>query len=848
MAAGVARMDIRAPLSGVIVPLDSVPDPVFARKMVGDGVSIDPTSSEVLAPVSGVITQLHDAHHAIAVTADNGVEVLVHVGLDTVTLRGAGFTPLVRRGARVEVGQPVLRFDPDSIARSARSLLTEIVVTSGARVARLVPARGVATAGESVLLELELQPAGAAAAEAAPAGETVLSEPIALRNQAGLHARPAAVLATEAKRYASRISLVRGADEVNARSVVAILGLSTKAGDAVRIKATGPDARKAVAELAALLAEGCGESADAGAAPVVFELRKPPSVPGELTGAPASPGLAIGRVFQHRHAAIHVEEVGGTPDEERAKLGAAIREAARQIEALQHHTSDRSKAQIMGVQLALLEDPDLVDATERLLREGMSAAFAWQAAFGEHAAKLEGLESALLRERAADVRDVGRRLLALLAGVTQSKVEVPEGAILVADELTPSDTAGFDRSKLLGFCTTTGGSTSHVAILARSLGIPAVCGIDEAALSLANGTQVVIDGTSGSLRVSPDEGFATEVQERIASHAARALVDASAAFGVARTKDGHRVEVVANVTNAKEAREAVAAGAEGVGLLRTEFLFGHREAAPSEDEQAAEYRAVAEALGKDRPFVVRTLDVGGDKPLSYLPLPKEANPFLGLRGIRVSLERPDLFRTQLRAILRAAPFGDVHVMFPMIATLDEVRAAKQILAEEQRAIPHAVKVGVMIEVPSAAVIAEVLAREVDFFSIGTNDLTQYTMAMDRGHPKLAREADALHPAVLRMIAMTVEGAHEHGKWVGVCGGLASDPLAVPLLTGLGVDELSVSVPAIASVKAALSRWTLRACTTLATDVLRLRTTAEVRAYLSSHVEDSECSPAERATP
>ncbi|HYG70235.1 MAG TPA: phosphoenolpyruvate--protein phosphotransferase, partial [Anaeromyxobacteraceae bacterium] len=485
---------------------------------------------------------------------------------------------------------------------------------------------------------------------------------------------------------------------------------------------------------------------------------------------------------------------------------------------------------------------------ERLLDAGKSAAFACQQAFQEHAAKLEGLESALMRERAADVRDVGRRLLVLLAGVAPTKVEVPEGSILVADELSPSDTAGFDRKKLLGFCTTTGGSTSHVAILARSLGIPAVCGIDEAALAIPNGVRVVIDGTQGTLRVSPADADETQVLERIARHEARVRADASAAFGLARTKDGHRVEVVANVTNAAEAREAVAAGAEGVGLLRTEFLFGHRDAPPTEDDQAAEYCAVAEALGKERPLVIRTLDVGGDKPLAYLPLPKEANPFLGLRGIRVSLDRPELFRTQLRAILRAAPAGDVHVMFPMIATLDEVRAAKELLADEQRELPNAVKVGVMIEVPSAAVIAELLAREVDFFSIGTNDLTQYTLAMDRGHPKLARQADALHPAVLRMIAMTVEGAHEHGKWVGVCGGLASDPLAVPVLAGLGVDELSVSVPAIATVKATLGRWTLGECTRAATDVLRLRTTAEVRAYLSSHVEDTQHASQERATP
>jgi phosphocarrier protein FPr/phosphocarrier protein len=852
MTARLPGIEILAPLSGVIVPLDATPDPVFARRMVGDGVSIDPTSSELLAPVSGTLTQLHRGHHALVVTADDGVEVLIHIGLDTITLEGRGFTPLVTEGARVERGQPLVRFDADWIARNARSLLSPVIITSGDRVARLTRARGLVEAGKSVLLSLELAEAEGAE-RAVAAGEPVYSDPVVLPNPEGLHARPAAILAVEAKKYGADVRLVRGSDEVNAKSVVAIMGLSTMRGETVRIRAVGADARQAVARLASLLAEGCGEPPGV-AAPVAPPLPAPalravaPAL-GELAGAPASAGLAIGRVFQHRRVAISVQEVGGTQEEERARLEAAVLEAARQIEALKQHTADASRAQIMDVHLALLDDPELLALTEASLSQGKSAAFAWQGAFTRHAAKLETLENPLLRERAADIRDVGRRLLALLAGVTQTQIVVPEGSILIAEELTPSDTASFDRSKVLGFCTTTGGSTSHVAILARSMGIPAVCGIDEGALALPDATRVVIDGTHGVLRVNPDERQLSQVRERMARQAARREAERSAAFTVAATRDGHRIEVVANVRDVAEAREAVVAGAEGVGLLRSEFLFfGDRSAPPSEEEQAAAYLAVAEALGKERRCVIRTLDVGGDKPLPYLPLPKEANPFLGMRGIRVSLDRPEMFRTQLRAILRAAPAGNLHVMFPMVATLDELRAAKQILAEEQRTVPHAVKVGVMIEVPSAAIIAEVLAREVDFFSIGTNDLTQYTLAMDRGHPTLAKHADALHPAVLRMIAMTVEGGHEHGKWVGVCGGLASDALATPLLTGLGVDELSVAVPAIASVKAALSRWSLDECTALASDVLRLRTTVEVRDFLEAHVEERESIPAERGLP
>ena len=418
-------------------------------------------------------------------------------------------------------------------------------------------------------------------------------------------------------------------------------------------------------------------------------------------------------------------------------------------------------------------------------------------------------------------------------------IELPQDTILVAEELTPSDTASFDRSRLLGFATTSGGATSHVAILARSFGLPAVCGIDEAALTLADGTLVVLDGSKGLLHRNPGEAEIAAARERLLKQAARRAAEAAGAAVPAVTSDGLHIEVVANVRNAQEAADGVVHGAEGVGLLRSEFLFDDRDTAPDEEEQAAAYCAVAAALGPERKLVVRTLDVGGDKPLPYLPLPKEDNPFLGLRGVRVSLDQPEMFRTQLRAILRAAPLAQLHVMFPMIALLEELRQAKAYLTAELAEENHgsdAVKVGLMIEVPSAAVLAEQFAREADFFSIGTNDLTQYTLAMDRGHAKLAKKADGLHPAVLKMIALTCEGAAKHGKWVGVCGGMASDPMAVPVLIGLGVTELSVSVPAIPAIKALVRRLSLAECRALAQEVSQMGTAAEVRARLAAFAD------------
>ncbi len=837
------RVALLAPLSGVLVPLERVPDPVFAQRTVGDGVSIDPTSGELLAPAAGRVTLLHRASHALAITTDEGLEILVHIGVDTIALNGKGFTPRVRQGDRVAAGQPLISFDADLIARSAPSLLTQVLITNRERVSGMSVATGLVEAGRSIILEADL--AAAAAADGSPATETAaVSEEIRLPNRQGLHARPAATVAAAAKGFRADVRLLRGADAANAKSVTAILLLATRPNDAIRVSASGPDAAAAVSALAALLAAGSGESgataeaasgpargAPVTAAPAPAEGPTRSTDPRKLLGVSASPGLVLGKVAQLRRASIHVEERGAGIERERAHLDVALERARQQIEA-QRAANIGAASKILDAHLELLADPELIDLAVAGLADGRSGAYAWREAYSSYATRLESLASSLLRERAGDVRDVGGRVLGLLAGVTTGPIECAPGSILIAEEFSPSETSSLDAGKVQGLCTTGGGPTSHAAIIARALGIPAVCGVDRAALGLADGTPVVLDGTEGFLLRDPDEAEVTRARAAIGRLAAQRQGERAAASAPAATTDGHRIEVAANIGTVEEALAAVAQGGEGVGLLRSELLFLDRDTAPSEEEQADVYRAVATALGRERRLVIRTLDVGGDKRLPYLPLPPEENPFLGVRGIRTSLERPDLLRSQLRAILEAAPLGDVHVMFPMIASLDELRAARRILDEEQRGAGVSVRVGVMIEVPSAALTAGQLAREVDFFSIGTNDLTQYTLAMDRGHPKLAPLADALHPAVLKLISLTVEGAHAHGKWVGVCGGLAAEPVAVPVLLGMGVDELSVPVPAIAAVKALVRRLALRDCQALARELLGLATAGEVRARLA----------------
>jgi phosphocarrier protein FPr len=554
-----------------------------------------------------------------------------------------------------------------------------------------------------------------------------------------------------------------------------------------------------------------------------------------VPGIGASPGLAIGPLWQLKRRHLVVERTARDPAAEEDKLRAAVGSARAQLRDLHDDVALRSgaqKAAIFRAHEAFLDDPDLLDAVGRSIRSGHSAGWAWRDEIARRAGELEKVDDPLLAARAADLGDVGNRVLSFLAGVDDTDAELPgHPVVLVADDLTPSDTAAIDPARVVGFCTAAGGPTSHTAIIARALGIPAIVGAGPAALAQPTGSTAVLDGSGGTLWVGVgDDDLETARRAQDDREIVRAE-EHRTRYEPAITIDGHRVEVVANVNRPGEAAAAVEAGAEGVGLMRTEFLFLGRDEPPSEDEQ---YEALAEMVRalNGLQLIVRTLDIGGDKSAPYLDMPVEDNSFLGIRGIRLCLERPELFLAQLRAIYRASVHGPLSIMFPMIARLDDLDAAIE-HAERARADVGAapVDLGIMIEVPSAVMLAPELARRVQFFSIGTNDLTQYVLAMDRLHPVLAKQADALHPAVLRMIRATVEAADAAGIWVGVCGGVAGEPEGALVLTGLGVRELSVSVPAVAAVKARLRSVRRVDTERLAERALACGTAAEVRALV-----------------
>lgn len=835
---------LKAPLSGYILPLEQVPDPVFAQKMVGDGISIDPISNVLMAPCPGEIIQIHPSYHALTLKTPEGLEVLIHIGLNTVTLRGQGFKPKVKMGDRIQTGDPLIEFDIDYVALHAKSLLTQIVITNSDQVAALIPHSGNVIAGESVILELTLT--AKVSENISTSNQTLTSDEIIIPNPAGLHARPSAVLANLAKKYQSKIRLKRGDQDANVKSVVALMGLEVNHGDRVVLIAQGSDAAAAIAELSDAIRSGLGEEGTppmaAPASIAKLDIAAPPphrrsDDPNLLLGVAASSGVAVGYTFRVREQEIKVTERGDNPNTERRKLETAIEQAKLEVEALRakiHGQGDPSKAAIFAAHQELLEDPELMEIATSAIDKGNSAAFAWQQTFTNSAEELAKLHNELLSQRANDVRDVGQRVLRILTGVNSTQPIYPNNTILIAEDLTPSDMANLDRSKVIGFCTVAGGATSHVAILARSMGIPAIAGTEPQVLDLTDGTPVIIDGNKGSLQLNPTATEMEQVKALQIEIAQKRKADVANAMKPAITQDGYQIEVVANIGSKIDAETSVQLGGEGVGLLRTEFIFMDRSSAPTEDEQTEIYSSIAQVLGKEKPLIIRTLDVGGDKPLPYLPIPHEENPFLGERGIRVGFDRPEILRTQLRAILRAAASGNLKILFPMIARLEEIKMAKAMLEEEREKLnTPAVSVGIMVEIPSTAIMAEQFAKEVDFFSIGTNDLTQYTLAMDRGHPKLAPFVDGLNPALLKLIDLTVKEANQQGKWVGVCGGIASDPQAIPLLMGLGVKELSVSVPSIPTIKAQIRELSLVQCQELAQKALNLETGADVRSLVGA---------------
>ena len=670
-----------------------------------------------------------------------------------------------------------------------------------------------------------------------------------VRNKMGLHARPAANFVRTANQFQAEITVRKGSTVANAKSINQVATLGVRQGETIRITAVGPDGAAALEAMQKLAAENFGEAETEHEPEVISPAEPSPVDAGELSGLAASPGIALGPVLQYRPKLPTIKrETAKDSEAEWERLQTAVQTAVTELEALRKQTEQQVGAQeaaIFEAHKLILQDPDLQTAVKNSLEQDkINAAAAWHEAIEATAVSYQKMEDPYFQARAADVRDVGNRVLRHLLQVALPSLKAERPYILVAVDLTPSDTAQLDPKQVLGICTELGGTTAHSAILARALGIPAVVGVGQQLAEIADGQLLGIDGATGLLWLEPDEAQVQKLEQAQAEWQARQQAAKEASQAPAQTADEVRIEVAANIGGPKDTEVALSYGAEGVGLFRTEFLFLDRNEAPSEEEQFQAYRQVVAGLGK-RPLIIRTLDVGGDKPLPYLDLGQEDNPFLGWRGIRFCLDKPEIFMPQLRAILRAsvddegAP-ANVKLMFPMIGTLAELRRAKEMLqtareelqAEERPFDPN-LSVGIMIELPSAVAVADLLAAEVNFFSIGTNDLTQYVMAADRGNANVSELAQALQPAVLRLIQQTAVAAEKAGIWVGMCGELAGNALATPLLLGLGLTELSMAAPAIPSVKAALRNWSLPEAKALAAEIVQLDSVTAVQERLEA---------------
>ncbi len=699
--------------------------------------------------------------------------------------------------------------------------------------------RGLAGKQQQLEPAVPSAPSGQAPRPSGASAELVL----VVKNEHGLHARPAARLVKLASTFTSDIdlfNLTRHRGPAPARSLTSVAMLQVQQGDRIRVVATGEDRQVALQAIHVLAAQDFG--AVVGPNRLAAVPGKPEKVWPELSqkrssGLPGSDGIAIGPLLPLR---ISKPEVDDGPAAEPAVELASLTEAMAQVRAQMQSPSQTSARQlavatdVLEAQALLLDDPVVLRNVRLAIEQGASAARSWMRVTEELALQYEQFGDTYLRERAADVRDIAQQVLHNLSGngaPVAAQLSAP--AILLTRELLPSEAAGCDPALVLGVISSGGSQTSHAAILLRTLGIPMVVGVDWLDESTTRGRTVALDGSTGEVWVDPDREVIETLQRKLQLQREQQIKAVAGRSQPSCTLDGTRIQVLANVSSVAEAKAAAANGAEGIGLLRTEFLFLSRADAPGEPEQA---NALREILAQVRgPVLVRTLDAGADKPLPFLPQTEECNPFLGIRGLRLSLQHEDLFVTHLRAILSAGAGHDLWLMFPMITVVREAQKARELLERAHTELNHIgrshawpIKVGGMIEVPSAALMSEQWAEELDFFSIGTNDLTQYVMAAERGNASLAELQDPLHPAVLRLIQRVVDGAAGKNRHVSVCGDAASDPLGAVILAGLGIRSLSARPKQVATIKAGFRSVNMNDLKQLAEEALQSRDAVQVR--------------------
>lgn len=817
-------------VSGTVIPIESVADPAFSEKMMGDGLAVRPelARQDVVAPADAVVANVSRTGHAVVLTVAGRLELLIHIGIDTVNLAGQGFTPKVKNGESVTLGQPLIEVDFGAVSQKAPSVDVITIITNLEDTDTLAKTTNNTVKAKEALFSVlagELAEASGGADE----GDEMVSAPVTVLNAVGIHARPALALSQIAAKY-QYVRIRKGDKEVNGKSIAALMGLNAGYQDQIQIVARGAQAKAAIDEITAAIKAGLGEAVKApGEVKKVEKVDFSKTV--ELKAVVASPGLVSGKIYQAKAKDFKFAEKADNAAEQLvifndSLLVAEIRLKRNIAEA--EARKQTAKAEIFQAHVGILKDEDILEKTHDFIADGYSAAGAYRAAVREAAKPLESINNPVMKERLLDFKDVERMMLLLILGMEDEVQELPEGSILAAPELAPSDLGRYRN--VAGYLLAGGSATSHASIMLRNMGIPALAAAGEAALQIPGGMNAILDANAGTAIINPTDEWLSEMKRKQEKFAEIHRKNIEKTKEPSVTADGVSIAVKGNISNAREAQKADEYGAEGVGLFRTEFMFLGGANPPSEETHRQLYQEIIDAMPGGGAITFRLLDVGGDKPISYMEgLAGEENPIVGRRGVRNYPLNLDIIRAQIRGLLSVKPLSRVKIMIPMVAQLSEYRWVKRLLDEEKAAmkISDAVDLGVMVEVPSLALTSAGIAGEAAFFSIGTNDLSQYTLAMDRGNPGLAPMLKNLHPAILRLIKMTADGGKSGNIATAVCGAMASELAAVPILIGLGVTELSASMNAIPDVKALVRELSAQKCREVAEKALTMTSAEEV---------------------
>jgi len=850
--------ELQAPVDGIVVAIADVPDPVFSQETLGPGIAIEPLGNTLRAPAAGKVIQCASTSHAVTLQLAPGVEILLHLGIDTVGLNGEGLQLLVHAGDQVAAGTPLIRFDVDKVAQGATSLVTPLISIGQKKITVAQAATGHITAG-TLLAKLSIAPAQTPGLANVNTDEyTTVTQTLTLALENGLHARPASRLKQISARAGARVVLSHNDQEADASHLTSLLNLGLMPGDKLTLTVTGPDAQQTAAEIKHFLETPEGIVSAVVQKPVKHQNDTDKGI---WHGVTASPGQGVGLLRRFSISLPEICEKTQNPAAEINHFFAARQTLLQNLKNAVHASiSGSEQADILTAHIDLIDDDNLTQRALDLINSGKSSAAAWKITLDERIAELAASANPLIRERTGDLRDLQLQLIKLLSANPSKNNEIEPslaGSILVADDLTPSQVIALANIKPAGICLAAGGATSHVAVLCRSAAIPCLIGLGSSILdeSLFREQNVILDADNGTLHLAPTDTELQAAKTKIAKQAQRERYDQAEAQMPAISKDGRTIDVAANITTGAEAAKSLVMGADAIGLFRSEFLFLDREDAPSEEEQKQQYQQALDAM-HGKPVIIRMLDIGADKQLPWLNMGTCPNPALGIRGIRLLETCPALIETQLRALLQVKagilPDGKsaLQIMLPMVSDIHDViqvRAMIEKLADQlklkQRKDFVMPQLGVMIEVPSAALTAAQLAKTADFFSIGTNDLTQYSLAMDREEPKLSQRLDILHPALLRLVGLCCSAAGENHCPVAVCGAAAGDDIAGLVLAALGASELSVEPQRIAAVKARLRKTDLQALRAEVEKVLCLPDAEQVRQklgkYLSEHCQHAD---------